>query len=402
MSERSYQQEVLDRYESSLLGVFGKPTRALVRGSGSRVWDADGREYLDLLGGIAVNSLGHAHPRLAEAIAKQAGQLLHVSNFFTTEQQVCLAESLLARAAAPAGSGVFFTNSGTEANEAALKIARRTGRTRLLALSDSFHGRTLGALSLTAKEAYRAPFAPLLESVDFVPAGDVAALARELAANDVAALFVEPIQGEAGVQELSFEYLRAARELTAQAGTLLVVDEVQTGIGRTGDWFAHSAAGIVPDVMTLAKGLGGGFPIGAVIAYGEANASLLTAGQHGTTFGGNPLAATAGLTVLSVIADEHLLENASLRGQQFRRALATLPGVREVRGRGLLLGIGLEADSAADIVAAGLARPELGLILNAPRPDTIRLAPALTISEAETSLACEALAELITDARKEA
>ncbi|MGQ4518555.1 acetylornithine transaminase [Dermabacteraceae bacterium P13077] len=402
MSERSYQQEVLDRYESSLLGVFGKPTRALVRGSGSRVWDADGREYLDLLGGIAVNSLGHAHPRLAEAIAKQAGQLLHVSNFFTTEQQVCLAESLLARAAAPAGSGVFFTNSGTEANEAALKIARRTGRTRLLALSGSFHGRTLGALSLTAKEAYRAPFAPLLESVDFVPAGDVAALARELAANDVAALFVEPIQGEAGVQELSADYLRAARELTAQAGTLLVVDEVQTGIGRTGDWFAHSAAGIVPDVMTLAKGLGGGFPIGAVIAYGEANASLLTAGQHGTTFGGNPLAATAGLTVLSVIADEHLLENARLRGQQFRRALATLPGVREVRGRGLLLGIGLEADSAADIVAAGLARPELGLILNAPRPDTIRLAPALTISEAETSLACEALAELITDARKEA
>ncbi|MGQ4533475.1 acetylornithine transaminase [Dermabacteraceae bacterium P13115] len=402
MSERSYQQEVLDRYESSLLGVFGKPTRALVRGSGSRVWDADGREYLDLLGGIAVNSLGHAHPRLAEAIAKQAGQLLHVSNFFTTEQQVCLAESLLARAAAPAGSGVFFTNSGTEANEAALKIARRTGRTRLLALSGSFHGRTLGALSLTAKEAYRAPFAPLLESVDFVPAGDVAALARELAANDVATLFVEPIQGEAGVQELSADYLRAARELTAQAGTLLVVDEVQTGIGRTGDWFAHSAAGIVPDVMTLAKGLGGGFPIGAVIAYGEANASLLTAGQHGTTFGGNPLAATAGLTVLSVIADEHLLENARLRGQQFRRALATLPGVREVRGRGLLLGIGLEADSAADIVAAGLARPELGLILNAPRPDTIRLAPALTISEAETSLACEALAELITDARKEA
>ncbi|MGQ4494662.1 acetylornithine transaminase [Dermabacteraceae bacterium P13095] len=402
MSERSYQQEVLDRYESSLLGVFGKPTRALVRGSGSRVWDADGREYLDLLGGIAVNSLGHAHPRLAEAIAKQAGQLLHVSNFFTTEQQVCLAESLLTRAAAPAGSGVFFTNSGTEANEAALKIARRTGRTRLLALSDSFHGRTLGALSLTAKEAYRGPFAPLLKSVDFVPAGDVAALARELAANDVAALFVEPIQGEAGVQELSADYLRAARELTAQAGTLLVVDEVQTGIGRTGDWFAHSAAGIVPDVMTLAKGLGGGFPIGAVIAYGEANASLLTAGQHGTTFGGNPLAATAGLTVLSVIADEHLLENARLRGQQFRRALATLPGVREVRGRGLLLGIGLEADSAADIVAAGLARPELGLILNAPRPDTIRLAPALTISEAETSLACEALAELITDARKEA
>ena len=402
MSENIRQQDLLSRYEDSLLGVFGRPTRVLTRGSGSRVWDADGGEYLDLLGGIAVNSLGHAHPRLAQAIAHQASELLHVSNFFTTEQQVSLAEGLLARAQAPAGSGVFFTNSGTEANEAALKIARRTGRTRLLALCDSFHGRTLGALSLTSKEAYRAPFAPLLESVDFVPAGDSEALARELAVGDVAALFIEPIQGEAGVQELSADYLRAARKLTAQAGTLLVVDEVQTGIGRTGDWFAHTAAGIVPDVMTLAKGLGGGFPIGAVIAYGEANASLLTAGQHGTTFGGNPLAACAGLTVLSVIEDESLLENASLRGQQFRRELSKLPGVSEVRGRGLLLGVGLAAQNAPEIVAAGLERPGLGLILNAPRPDTLRLAPALTISEEETKLACDVLAELVMNERQKA
>ena len=270
MSDQDRSHELADRYGRALLPVFGTPQRVLARGEGVHVWDTDGKQYLDLLAGIAVNSLGHAHPALLSAISKQAETLGHVSNFFASAPQIELAEKLLEVADAPAGSGVFFANSGTEANEAAFKIARRTGRPRILALQDSFHGRTMGALALTSKEAYRAPFEPLPGGVEFLEVGDEQALANALAPGDVAAVFAEPIQGEAGVRALDPDYLRALRRLTREHGTLLILDEVQTGIGRTGHWFAHQAIeGLQPDVMTLAKGLGGGFPIGAVISFGQ-------------------------------------------------------------------------------------------------------------------------------------
>src|SRR5699024_2789305 len=287
-----------------------------------------------------VNTLGHAHPALLSALTTQMGTLGHISNFFASAPQIELAEKLLELAQAPAGSGVFFANSGTEANETAFKIARRTGRPRILALSSSFHGRTMGALALTSKEAYRAPFEPLPGGVEFLPAGDEQALAAALAPGDVAAVFAEPIQGEAGVRPLAPEYLRALRRLTREHGTLLILDEVQTGIGRTGHWFAHQALpDVQPDVMTLAKGLGGGFPIGAVISYGPAVHDLLQPGQHGTTFGGNPLASAAALAVLGTILEDGLLEHVREVGAGFTRDVLALdhPLIEEVRGTGPLL-----------------------------------------------------------------
>ncbi len=303
------------------MDTFGPPQRVLVRGEGAYVWDADGKRYLDLLAGIAVNALGHAHPTLTAAISAQLGTLGHVSNFFGTPTQIALAERLLGLCRAPEGSRVFFTNSGTEANEAVVKMARRTGRPRILALEGAFHGRTMGALALTAKAAYREPFEPLPGGVEFLPFGDVDALEAALA-DDVAALVVEPIQGEAGVRPLPPGYLARARELTAAHGTLLVLDEVQTGMGRTGAWLAHHhphiGGGITPDVVTLAKGLGGGFPVGAVVAYGERAATLLGRGQHGTTFGGNPVAAAAALATIGVIERDGLLAHVSAIGRRLR------------------------------------------------------------------------------------
>ncbi|HEY1157341.1 MAG TPA: acetylornithine transaminase [Arthrobacter sp.] len=383
--------EWLSRYSSSLMNVFGTPQRVLVRGAGCLVWDADGKEYLDLLGGIAVNALGHAHPFVTSVIASQLATLGHVSNFFTSPTQVALAEKLLELAHAPAGSKVFFSNSGTEANEAAFKLARRntgkadTQRTKIIALEGAFHGRTMGALALTAKEAYRAPFEPLPGGVVHIPFGDIAAL--EAAVDDtVAAVFLEPIQGEAGVRPLPPGYLKAAREATSKAGALLILDEVQTGIGRTGKWFASEDAGIVPDAITLAKGLGGGFPIGALITFGEATSSLLSAGQHGTTFGGNPVATAAALATLHALESQNVLANAAAVGEHLRSALAAIPGVTEVRGEGLLIGFDLDADVAPAVVQAAL---DAGFIVNSPGPRTIRLAPPLilTTAQADTFLA---------------
>src|SRR6478672_7930044 len=305
----------LERYEHSLLTVFGRPKTVLERGEGAVVEDVEGARYLDLLGGIAVNTLGHGHPALVRAVAEQAGSLVHVSNFFTTTPQVELAERLLEVAGAPSGSAVFFANSGTEAVEAAVKLSRRTGRTRLVAAEGGFHGRTTGALALTHKPAYREPFEPLLPDVTHVPYGDEAAL-RAAVAGDVAAVVLEPIQGEAGVIEADPAYLRLARELTTAHGALLVLDEVQTGIGRTGSWFAFQQAGVVPDAMTLAKGLGGGVPIGALVTFGPDVSGLLTAGMHGSTFGGNPLAAAAGLAVLATIEEQGLLEHVRDAGER--------------------------------------------------------------------------------------
>jgi acetylornithine/N-succinyldiaminopimelate aminotransferase len=382
----------LARYSTSLMGVFGTPQRVLVRGAGCLVWDADGKEYLDLLGGIAVNALGHAHPFVTSVISSQLATLGHVSNFFTSPTQIALAEKLLALSKAPAGSKVFFTNSGTEANEAAFKLARRNGtgtngapRTKIIALEGAFHGRTMGALALTAKEAYRAPFEPLPGGVVHIPFGDLAAL--EAAVDEtVAAVFLEPIQGEAGVRPLPPGYLKAAREATTRAGALLILDEVQTGIGRTGKWLASEDAGIVPDAVTLAKGLGGGFPIGALLTFGEQTSSLLSAGQHGTTFGGNPVATAAALATLHAIESQRVLENATAVGEHLRTRLAAINGVTEVRGEGLLIGFDLDADVAPAVVTAGL---DAGFILNSPGPRTIRLAPplVLTTDQANTFLA---------------
>ncbi|MDO4243716.1 MAG: acetylornithine transaminase [Actinomyces sp.] len=388
------------RYADAVMNTFGTPERVLVRGQGARVWDADGVEYLDLLAGIAVNCLGHAHPALIEAVGEQMSTLGHVSNLFTTPAQVGLAEELAALTfpATPAQEvKVFLANSGTEANEAALKMTRLHGspaRPRVLALEQSFHGRTMGALALTHKASYREPFEPLPGGVEFIAAGDIPAL-RQAMGPDVAALVLEPIQGEAGVRELGPGYLEAARELTAQAGALLVVDEVQTGMGRTGAWMAHHALapGIVPDVVTLAKGLGGGIPVGAVVATGPA-AELLGPGQHGTTFGGNPVACAAALAVIRTIGSQGLLPRATSLGERWASELGRLPGVTEVRGRGLLRGVGLdERVGPAAEVAAELARR--GFIVNAPRPDTLRLAPPLILSDAEADSFTEVLGEVL-------
>lgn len=372
----------LQRYSHALMGTYGQPMRVIERGEGSYVWDADGNKYLDLLGGIAVNTLGHAHPAWVAALTQQAQTLAHTSNFFATKPQIELAEKLLDLAHAPTGSRVFFSNSGAEANEAAFKMARRTGKGTIIALEGSFHGRTMGALSMTHKPAIREPFQPMPAGVVFVPADDVDALraAAAEAGDDLAGIIIEPIQGEAGVRPLTHEFMSAVRTLTTSHDALFILDEVQTGVARTGAWFAHQLHGITPDVMTLAKGLGGGFPMGAVIAFGERAGNLLGKGDHGTTFGGNALGAAVALATLRAVEDEALIANVKSVSEHLRTELGSVPGVLEVRGEGLLLGIGLAAPVSAQIAAAAV---EAGFIINPPSPDTIRLAPALNLTTAE-------------------
>jgi acetylornithine aminotransferase len=365
---------IKDRYPQALMNTFGPPRLALVRGEGAHVWDEDGREYVDLFGGIAVNALGHAHPALVDAVAGQLRTLGHVSNFFTSGPQVELAERLLSLLGVD--GRVFFTNSGTEANEAAFKMTRRTGRTRLVAMEGAFHGRTMGSLALTAKAAYREPFEPLPGEVTFVPYGDADALAAAVD-DTTAAVVVEPIQGEAGVVVPPEGFVAAAREITSTHGALLWVDEVQTGIGRTGEWFAHTRAEVVPDIVTLAKGLGGGIPVGAAIAIGGA-ATLLQPGNHGTTFGGNPVACAAALAVLDTIDKESLLAGAVERGDQLTRILLAEQAVTQVDGRGLLLGAQLADERAAQVVARAQER---GFLLNNTGPARLRFAPPLTVTE---------------------
>ncbi len=373
--------------QQDLSGVFGTPQATLVRGEGCYVFAETGKEYLDFLGGIAVNALGHAHSALAEALSEQAHTLIHISNFFVSDVQLELAGKLVQLADLGKGSEVFLANSGTEANEAAFKVVRLHGnqrnKKRIVALEGAFHGRTLGSLALTSKEAYRAPFEPLPGPVTFIPA-DAEMLKRELATGDVAAVFLEPIQGELGVRPLPEGFLKTARDLTLKADSLLVIDEVQTGIGRTGTWLAHhelDGGGVRADVVTLAKGLGGGVPIGATIT-GPRASGLLYPGSHGSTFGGNPLAARAALTVLDAIRDQDLLARAQRMGQLLREAILNLndPRISHVTGAGLLLGIQLSVPIASQIVKEAL---ELGLIVNAPAPATVRLAPPLIVGEPE-------------------
>ncbi|MBW0089829.1 acetylornithine transaminase [Pseudonocardia sp. KRD-184] len=368
-----------ERWQHALMDNYGTPPLILVRGSGAEVWDADGRRYLDLLGGIAVNALGHAHPAVVEAVTTQLSTLGHTSNLYITEPPLALAEKLLELLDAP-DARVLFCNSGAEANEAAFKIARRTGRPGVVACEGAFHGRTMGALALTGQPPKRAPFEPLVPGVTHIPFGDVAALDAAVT-SDTAAVFLEPIMGEAGVVVPPEGYLRAAREITAARGALLVLDEVQTGIGRTGAWFAHQAAGFVPDVVTLAKGLGGGLPIGACIGIGAA-ASLLEPGQHGTTFGGNPVCCAAALAVLATIASDGLLEQVSLVGKTIAAGVEDLahPLVSGVSGAGLHIGIGLTQPVSAAVASA--AR-DAGFLVNNAVPDRVRLAPPLVLTEAQ-------------------
>ena len=389
----------LARYSGALMGVFGTPQRVLVRGSGCHVWDADGNRYLDLLGGIAVNALGHAHPFVTSVISSQLATLGHISNFFTSPTQVALAEKLLALAQAPDGSRVFFTNSGAEALEAAFKLARRNStpeRQRVIALDGAFHGRTMGALALTSKKAYREPFEPLPAGVEHVRFDDVDAL-RDAMDDSVAAVVLEPIQGEAGVRPLSPEYLRAARNLTREHGALLILDEVQSGVARTGRWFAHQwVDGVIPDAMTLAKGLGGGFPVGALVTFGEDVSALIGAGQHGSTFGGNPVATAAGLATLHTLEASGALQHVADVGAHLHAGLAAVEGVVAVRGEGLLIGFDLDGDHAPAAVQAALAA---GFIINATGPATIRLAPPLILTIEQAASFLDALPDILDTVR---
>ena len=389
--------DLQQRYASALMNTFGPPKLVLTRGEGAHVWDADGGEYVDLLGGIAVNALGHADPRLVGAVTGQLQMLGHVSNFFATEPQTELAEKLLELLGTP--GKVFFANSGTEANEAALKLTRRTGRTHLVAAEGSFHGRTMGALAITHKPAYREPFEPLPGQVDFVPYDDADALAGAVT-DETAAIVLEPVQGEAGVLVPDSGYLAAARRIADEHGALLWLDEVQTGVGRTGAWFAHQRADVepvVPDVVTLAKGLAGGIPVGACLAAGPA-ADLLQPGNHGTTFGGNPVAAAAALAVIAAIEDDGLLGRATELGEHFRQGLATDPRVLDVRAAGLLVGLDLAEPKAADVLAAA---QQAGFIVNNPTPERIRLAPPLVLTDEDADSFLAAWPGILDTAWKE-
>ncbi|WGH84654.1 acetylornithine transaminase [Auritidibacter ignavus] len=420
----SMQRDYLQRYQQTVTGVFGTPQRVLVRGRGATVWDADGAEYLDLLGGIAVNILGHAHPRILAALSAQAATLGHISNLFTSPAQVQLAEKLLELAQAPDGS-VFFSNSGSEANEAALKIARAYGKqlsehkTRIICVEQAFHGRTLGAVSVTAKQAYRDPFEPLLPAITRVPAGD---LDQMVAAVDetVAAVLIEPVQGESGVHGYPAGYLAAVRDLCDRHGALLIFDEVQSGSGRTGTWFAYQNPAVtgqehpvVPDVVTLAKSLGGGFPIGATVCLNKATSMALSAGQHGTTFGGNPLACAVALEVLHTLEEENLLERAQAIGRSMATHLTEIEGIETVRVYGAWAGIDVSIpDQPADqprparddlntphlAARAVTAAAEAGFLINATSPTTLRLAPSLVVTDEQLDSFYQRLPALVATA----
>ncbi|GAA1462522.1 acetylornithine transaminase [Williamsia maris] len=385
-----------DRWSSALMDNYGTPKIALRQGRGAVVTDENGVEYLDLLGGIAVNSLGHAHPAVIEAVTRQMQTLGHTSNLYINEPAVALAEGLLQRLGTP--GRVFFCNSGAEANEAAFKIARRTGRPEIVAAENGFHGRTMGALAMTGQPAKRTPFEPMPAGVSFVPYGDIDALDAAVT-DQTAAVILEPIQGEGGVIVPPAGYLAAARRLTTERGALLILDEVQTGIGRTGTFYAHQAVGIVPDVMTLAKGLGGGLPIGACVATGPA-ADLLSPGQHGTTFGGNPICAAAALAVLAEIDSAGLVDHVASVGKSIATGIEALehPLVSHVRGSGLLLGVVLTAPISAAVETAARSA---GYLINAPAADVLRLAPPLILTEDQANAFVADLPSILDTARQE-
>jgi acetylornithine aminotransferase len=368
---------MINSWSNAVQNNYGSPSIALVKGKGIVVTDADGKQYLDFLGGIATNILGHAHPAIVKAVSKQVSVLSHVSNFYVHPNAVELAEKLTSMTG-DKNAKVFFCQSGAEANEAALKLSRRTGKVRIVAAQGAFHGRTMGALSLTGQPSKREPFLPLIKGVKHVPYGNIEAM-RKAVSKKTAMVIIEPIMGEAGVIVPPADYLQELRSLCDAKGALLVIDAVQTGMGRTGDWFGYEYSGITPDVITLAKGLGGGLPLGAMIALGKA-ADLFEPGDHGSTFGGNPVTTSAGLAAIKYIESQKLLKKVEKQGAYLMQELALIPGVAEVRGAGLLLGIELEKLKASD-VASSLQKA--GVLVNAANPTTIRLAPALIVSDAQ-------------------
>ena len=386
-------KKYLNRWHRSLQNYYGKPSIALVKGKGILVTDADGKNYMDFLGGIATNILGHAHPAIVKAVTKQVSVLSHVSNFYAHPNAIALAEKLTAMTG-DKGARVFFCQSGAEANEAALKLSRRTGKMRVVAAQGAFHGRTMGALSLTGQPSKREPFLPLIKGVKHVPFGDIDAM-RKAVSKKTAMVIIEPIMGEAGVIVPPADYLKELRKLCDKNGALLVIDAVQTGMGRTGDWFGYEYSGITPDVITLAKGLGGGLPLGAMIALGKA-AVLFQPGDHGSTFGGNPVTTAAGLAAIEFIESKKILNKVEKQGAHLIQELALIPGVREVRGAGLLLGIELESLKASDVSDA---MRDAGVLVNAANASTIRIAPALIVSDAQITKFISIFKKVIADAK---
>ena len=383
----------LKRWSNSLQNNYGAPSITLVKGKGILVTDADGKSYMDFLGGIATSILGHAHPAIVKAVTKQISTLSHVSNFYAHPNAIALAEKLTTMTG-DKNAKVFFCQSGAEANEAALKLSRRTGKVRIVAAQGAFHGRTMGALSLTGQPSKREPFLPLIKGVKHVPFGDIDAM-RKAISKKTAMVIIEPIMGEAGVIVPPQDYLQQLRQICDINGALLVIDAVQTGMGRTGDWFGYEYSGIKPDVITLAKGLGGGLPLGAMIALGKA-ADLFQPGDHGSTFGGNPVTTAAGLAAIDFIESKKILGKVEKQGAHLIQELALIPGVKEVRGAGLLLGIELELLKASDVSDA---MRKAGVLVNAANATTIRIAPALIVSDAQITKFISIFRKVIADAK---
>ena len=386
-------KKMLNRWNSVVQNNYGTPSITLTKGKGIVVSDADGKVYLDFLGGIATSILGHAHPAIVKAVTKQVSTLGHVSNFYAHPNAITLAEKLVAMTGEK-NAKVFFCQSGAEANEAAFKLSRRTGKVRAVAAQGAFHGRTMGALSLTGQPSKREPFLPLVKGVKHVPYGDIGAM-RKAISKKTAMVIIEPIMGEAGVIVPPIDYLQQLRAICDDKGALLVIDAVQTGMGRTGDWFGYEYSGITPDVITLAKGLGGGLPLGAMIAIGKA-ADLFQPGDHGSTFGGNPVTTAAGLAAIDVIEAKKLLNKVKQQGDYLIQELALIPGIKEVRGAGLLIGIELEALKASEIATA---MRDAGVLVNAANPTTIRIAPALIVTDAQINKFISIFKKVITDAK---
>ena len=382
---------MISQWKRTTQNNYGVPTLALVKGKGLVVTDADGKTYLDFLGGIATNILGHAHPAIVKAVSKQISVLGHVSNFYAHPNALALADKLISMTG-DKSARVFFCQSGAEANEAALKLSRRTGRVRIVAARGAFHGRTMGALSLTGQPAKREPFVPLLKGIKHVAFGDINAMRRAIN-KKTAMVILEPIMGEAGVIVPPADYLAEVRQLCDAAGALLVIDAVQTGMGRTGDWFGYEYSGIKPDVITVAKGLGGGLPLGAMIALGKA-AELFKAGDHGSTFGGNPVTTAAGLAAINVIEKDSLMNKAVKFHEQLLTEVALIPGVNQVRGAGLLIGIELEKPNANEIAQAMM---DAGVLVNAANASTIRIAPALIVTQVQIDKFIATFRKVLTD-----
>jgi len=389
MTNKAY----LNRWDRSLQNNYGKPSITLVKGKGILVTDADGKTYMDFLGGIATNILGHAHPAIVKAVTRQISALSHVSNFYAHPNAIALAEKLTAMTGDKSAK-VFFCQSGAEANEAAFKLSRRTGKVRVVAAQGAFHGRTMGALSLTGQPSKREPFLPLVKGVKHVPFGDIDAM-RKAISKKTAMVIIEPIMGEAGVIVPPADYLQDLRNLCDKNGALLVIDAVQTGMGRTGDWFGYEYSGIRPDVITLAKGLGGGLPLGAMIALGNA-AELFQPGDHGSTFGGNPVTTAAGLAAIEFIETRDILSRVQKQGEHLIQELALIPGVKEVRGAGLLIGIELESLKASEVSDA---MREAGVLVNAANSTTIRIAPALIVTDAQITKFISIFRKVISHAK---